>query len=603
MKPSALRCYIVMMSSEKMKTLLGLFNFSPVPMWIYDARNLHILAVNDAACRCYGYARDKFLAQTVDALWPGRNAGQGKEQLRHIAGSEHRHQDMVTHVTACGQLITVELASEIMPDWGAHARIMSALDVTERERAIEVEKQLRRSNERFNYASKASHEAIYDWDIVTDNIHWADGFCRVFGYPLDGRKYPVKSWIAMIHPDDRDAIEQLLESSLADQHCVYWNAHYRLRHALDGYLFVEETGYIIRDNTGKPLRIIGALRDITEQQQVAMALEASEKRYSDLFHLSPLPMWVYDLQTYRFLDVNKAAIALYGYSREEFLSMSITDIRRPEDREELMEMMRKNVRPQEYHSALVRHLKKSGEKIIVNVNGNSIPYGDAAARIVVAIDVTDKIRSREALANSERRFRRLIQEGSELITVLDEYRRIKYISPAGEHFLGMKAEHLLGTYAFASVHPEDVDELLDSFDKLDQEKRVEPEPFRIIDKKGEIHWVETIITDMRDDETIQGIITNSRDVTQRMLADAERMRYISEIEAHNARLEEITWTQAHLVRAPLARILGIVQLLSDKDTETTTRDTLMSYLQVSATELDDIIRKIIEKSRASQQYP
>ncbi|MBW8687385.1 PAS domain S-box protein [Chitinophaga sp. B61] len=573
------------MSSEQRNALSELFNFSPVPMWVYNIENMQILAANAAACKSYGYSADEFCALTIDVI-----AAEGD-----ITESDD---NIYKHIIRTGEVILVEVSSAPMPSWHEHAHVISAVDVTQREKAKETERQLRLSNERFNYASRASNEAIYDWDINIDHIYWADGFCRVFGYSLAGRKYPLTSWKKMVHPEDVTTVRESLRRTLKDCRSHYWNAHYRFMHALGRYLYVEETGYIIRDNNGNAIRMIGALRDITAQHEAAAALEASERRYSDLFHLSPLPMWVYDLESYQFLDVNEAAVNLYGYSKEEFLAMTLADIRRPEDRKEFAILMQTNVVPNKGHSALVRHVKKSGETMIMNVTGNSINYGNREARVVAAVDVTEKIKSREALANSERRFRRLIQEGSDLIAVLDDEMKIKYISPAGEHALGIRAEQLLGTDAFASIHQEDLDRVIGAFSKLGNEKRVEVDPFRIIDSSGNIRWVETVVTDMREDETIRGIIANSRDVTPRMLAEAERMRYIQEIEEHNEKLAEITWTQAHLVRAPLARILGLVELLVDNGIDADTKTTLLSYLLVSATELDDIIRKVIEKSQA-----
>src|SRR5690606_33048719 len=99
----------------------------------------------------------------------------------------------------------------------------------------------------------------------------------------------------------------------------------------------------------KPVKIIGACLDITETKQAELELKQlhaqlerqlkevaqSEQKYSDLFHLSPQPMWVYDLETYHFLDVNAAAITHYGYSRDEFISMTVMDIPPTEERTKL----------------------------------------------------------------------------------------------------------------------------------------------------------------------------------------------------------------------------------------------------------------------------
>src|SRR5690606_34540914 len=99
----------------------------------------------------------------------------------------------------------------------------------------------------------------------------------------------------------------------------------------------------------------------------------SEQKYSDLFHLSPQPMWVYDLDTYRFLDVNTAAITHYGYTREEFLSMSLMDIAPPEGMAKLRaaaERARKNDKL--FSKGEFIHRKKNGEIIKVDRRSNII---------------------------------------------------------------------------------------------------------------------------------------------------------------------------------------------------------------------------------------
>src|SRR5690606_13627853 len=78
-----------------------------------------------------------------------------------------------------------------------------------------------------------------------------------------------------------------------------------------------------------------------ERKEISSNLKDSEKRYKDLFHLSPQPMWVYDLETWAFLDVNQSAVNHYGYSKDEFLSMSVLEIRHAEEEEELKERIKK----------------------------------------------------------------------------------------------------------------------------------------------------------------------------------------------------------------------------------------------------------------------
>src|SRR5690606_23442486 len=108
-----------------------------------------------------------------------------------------------------------------------------------------------------------------------------------------------------------------------------------------------------------------------ERKEISSNLKDSEKRYKDLFHLSPQPMWVYDIKTWAFLDVNQSAVSHYGYSKEEFLSMTIFEIRQSEEIEELKERIKK-VRNLKHKSSkgVFNHGKKNGEIIQVDVQRN-----------------------------------------------------------------------------------------------------------------------------------------------------------------------------------------------------------------------------------------
>ena len=128
-----------------------------------------------------------------------------------------------------------------------------------------------------------------------------------------------------------------------------------------------------------------------ERKKTISDLQESEKRYSDLFHLSPQPMWVFDPQTFRFVQVNKATIELYGYSEEEFLSMTIKDITYNEDIP-LIEQAKATMKVEEVYISQenYRHQKKNGEIIQVEFQENVIFFKGKKANIVVAFDITEK---------------------------------------------------------------------------------------------------------------------------------------------------------------------------------------------------------------------
>ncbi|HYP41010.1 MAG TPA: EAL domain-containing protein, partial [Chloroflexia bacterium] len=145
-----------------------------------------------------------------------------------------------------------------------------------------------------------------------------------------------------------------------------------------------------------PLReqnqIIGAVitfKDITQRLHSDEALRGSEERFRLMFANNPIPMWVYDTETLQFLEVNEAAITHYGYSREEFLQMSIADIRPLEDVPRLLEEV-KNQRPDLQRSDQWRHRQKSGEIIDVQIISHVLEFAGRKAAVVVAEDITER---------------------------------------------------------------------------------------------------------------------------------------------------------------------------------------------------------------------
>lgn len=457
-------------------------------------------------------------------------------------------------------------------------------------------------------------------------------------------------------------------------------------------------------------------KDITKRKKTEKELRVQKERYKDLFNQSPLPQWVYDLDTLKFLDVNKAAIEHYGYSKEEFLSMTIKEIRPPEEIQALEDILKTEVRPKNFHRAVVVHQKKTGEKIMVRVDGNPINYKGKNARLILAVDETDKIKATEALQASEKRFKAMVQDGSDLIAILNKNGNYSYVSPNSKLVFGIEDKDLINQNIFSLVHEDDKQLLADKLLILSNGQHIKVPPFRLKDSEGSYRWIEMLITDMSDDAAISGIIANARDITQRMqnnlktqesierfntvskaTSDAiwdwdfltgqvdwnkgitgiyghkhtsyshnwwldhvhpedvqklvekldsliknkeskmiteyrfqcadgsykfvldraflifsdngepkrmigsmqdisERINYIQSIEEQNERLRDIGWIQSHLVRAPLARILGLSKLIYDKDTDAELRKELLSYLDISATELDNVISEIVKKS-------
>ena len=150
---------------------------------------------------------------------------------------------------------------------------------------------------------------------------------------------------------------------------------------------------VVADQRTRPsiAGFVASIRDITERTKSAQELERTQESFRSLFEQHPHPMWVYDLETLRFLEVNQCATEHYGYSREEFLSMTIADIRPEEDARRLMNYLRSE-RPNLNYAGTWRHRTNSGEIIDVEVTTHALEFRGRRGGLVIAQDITQRLR-------------------------------------------------------------------------------------------------------------------------------------------------------------------------------------------------------------------
>lgn len=459
-------------------------------------------------------------------------------------------------------------------------------------------------------------------------------------------------------------------------------------------------------------------KDVNDRKLAAEKLNEAKKQYQDLFDSNPLPQWVYDLETFQIKDVNRAAISHYGYSKDEFLSMSIRDLK-PHDEIEILEhVVKEAIKSGLFPKTLGKHIIKSGDIIDVQVEGNAIMFEGKPGMLVLAVDITEKTKARRDLLASEQKFRALVQDGSDLQTILDPSGKFLYVNQTTTRIMDLREDDFIGKLAFDFIHEEDRSRVMNAFFTLDDERTHSIAPYRFINGRGTYVWLETIITNMIKDPAVQGIVSNSRDVTSRMAIEqrmeknidrfnivskatsdaiwdldlttgivvwndvaksvfgfketthdagwwrnhvhpedlnwvtaaienlvkqkgsrleleyrfrcedggykhildrsfmlydergklkrvigsmqdmTERVRYVQHVEAQNEHLKDIAWTQSHVVRAPLARIMGIADLLSLSAAQDDPNTELIRHLASSAAELDSVIRDLVKRTEA-----
>lgn len=248
---------------------------------------------------------------------------------------------------------------------------------------------------------------------------------------------------------------------------------------------------------------------------------------ANLFNLNPLPSWIYDYQTFKILDVNIAAIEHYGYSKEEFLKLTLQDIRPSQEIPKLIKA-HATIKNQDknIYFGVFTHKKKNGALIQMEINGHILDFNNRKCILVVCQDITKKMEQEELILQSEQRFKALVQEGNDMISIIDTDGKYSYTSPTTTAILGITPEQFQGNTIFDFIHPEDIEKASNYMQRIAKEKKVIVEPFRLKDGNKEWRWIETVLTNMTDNPAIRGIVANSRDITKQK-EEEQQLRLLS----------------------------------------------------------------------------
>jgi len=212
---------------------------------------------------------------------------------------------------------------------------------------------------------------------------------------------------------------------------------------------------VTRFDSQASIRVAVAHENITERKQSEQAVAASEARYRRLFEANPHPMWVYDLETLRFLAVNDTAVFHYGYSRAEFLAMTLQQIRPDGEIPTLLHNVATETATVQ-HSGIWKHRVKDGRLIDVEITSHAMQFEGRPARLVLSHDITERVRAEVALRASEERFRVTFEQAAVGIAHVATDGRWLRVNQRLCEIVGYTREELLGLTFQDITHPDDL---------------------------------------------------------------------------------------------------------------------------------------------------
>ena len=284
-------------------------------------------------------------------------------------------------------------------------------------------------------------------------------------------------------------------------------------------IWMRENIHAVRDAGGELLYYEGSVEDITAGKRAEERLARSEEQYRVLFESNPNPMWVYDADTYRYLAVNEAAVRHYGYTREEFLAMSIFDVRPPENIPAVLENIAAQPSAHRY-AGECEHRKKDGTRIFVEISSQQIDFGGRAARLVLINDVTERKQAEAALRESEERYRELFENANDVIYTTDLTGRYITVNPVVEKISGYTCDEIRRMNYEEIITPEHLELSRQMMArKLAGEETTTFYESGIISKSGERVLLEVSSQLIYDEGMPVGVQGIARDITKRKQAE------------------------------------------------------------------------------------
>jgi PAS domain S-box-containing protein len=436
--------------------------------------------------------------------------------------------------------------------------------------------------------------AVIEWDHEFRVLRWSPAAQKLFGWKAKevlGKRF--SDWEFVV-PEDLEAVNQLgqRQNEGKERHGISRNRNYT---KLGSILHCEWYNSALYNEAGKLVSVLSLVLDVTVARRIEEALRKSEAQYRLLFESNPQPMWVYDLATLRFLAVNDAAVRHYGYSRAEFLEMTLRDIRPSED-VRLLEDYLVKVYSEIDNAGEWRHRKKDGTLINVEITAHKLPFAGRPAEFVLVHDVTERKKTETALRISEDRYRDLVDNSHELICTHDLEGRVLSVNPWAAQVLGYPQEAIIGTNIRGGLLPEyrdQFDEYLRTVTTAGSARGV----MKVRTATGEIRlweYYNTLRTEGVEKPIVRGM---AHDVTERRQALKREKEARLEAEAANRVKDEFLSTLSHELRTPLTAIMGWADLLLNNEVEPRKRKQALETIFRNANSQCQLINDLLEVSR------
>lgn len=479
------------------------------------------------------------------------------------------------------------------------------LEITDRK---QTEAALRCSEERFRLATRAVDGLVFDWNIQTDEVYRSEGLYRLCGIYPETVEAGGDWWRQRIHPADLHQLEAFWCNTLATADDRY-ECEYRIRHQDGHWVNVWERGYLVRDQSGQVVRVVGSTSDITARRRTEAILREAEDRLRLALESANLGTWDFNPSTGQFAgdDCCKAMFGLL--SNQDLRYEDLLACVHPADRSRIEQASQQALQPahgqfeQEYRvigieDQVERWIAAKG-KAFFDANGQPIRF------IGTVLDITDRKRSELALQNSEERYRFLSENIPQLVWTCLPDGRCDYWNRQFYEFTGWGFDRIKDFGWVSLLHPDDFQRCLQEWQTCLNSGEMYRTELRYRHLDGSYRWVLCQALPMCNEQgQIVKWFGTSTDIHDQKQLEEEREMLLrreqtarEQAETANRIKDEFLAVLSHELRSPLNPILGWTRLLQTRQFDSAATQRALEIIERNAKLQTQLIEDLLDVSR------
>ncbi|MCP4724428.1 MAG: PAS domain S-box protein, partial [bacterium] len=510
-------------SEEKFRTLFR-FSKAGIAITTLDGK---FLDANDSYLEMLGYTFEELEKVSYSDLTPEKWHKMETGILSEAINTGHTRNFEKEYIGKDGTIIPVFVNACVMRDLEGNANRLGAIvtDITDRKRA---EEKIKESDERFELAMKATEDGIWDWDIITNEVYRSPGYLELIGYESHELDETPNRWWELMHQDDRERVRAALYKHI-EKKSIY-DEEFRILTKGGECRWFRSCGKAIWDDKGNPIRMVGAIQNITARKKAEKALEESMSLLADSQKSGNVGSWSWDLITGEAVWSEQ----LYHiYGRDIKLGIpsmeSYLEAYHPDDRESLQNVIETSIKKDTPYIIDYRIFRENtGEERWLHSEGKleKDNNGNPIRLIGISVDITDRKRAEEQLFENEKLLKTVTENVKDAIFSKDIEGRYTFVNPIAAKMLGLTEKEIIGKRAEDILSEEDA-AIIKEVDSLNfkGEPVSEVRQLQVAGVENFLHTIQTPVFDNNGE--IIGISGSVRDITKHKKAE-EALRISSE---------------------------------------------------------------------------